>query len=149
MIRGISAGVGVDAFQKAHSVSAATEQMSSNVVSVASGMDETTTNLANVATATEQTTSTIGEIARNSEKARTIALEATVQAKRVNDQISHLSDATTRIGAVTETINEASCQTNLLALNATIEAPRAGSLGQGVRDHRSDQRLCVLGSGGN
>jgi methyl-accepting chemotaxis protein len=94
-------------------------------------MDETTTNLANVATATEQMTSNIGEIVRNSEKARTIALEATVQAKKINDQIGQLSDAANKIGAVTETINEISSQTNLLALNATIEAARAGASGKG------------------
>ena len=119
------------ASDKAHSVSAAAEQMSSNITSVAAGMEQTTTNLAHVASATEQMTSTIGEIAQNSEKARRITDEATRQAARITEQINQLGAAAHEIGKVTETITEISSQTNLLALNATIEAARAGSAGKG------------------
>jgi methyl-accepting chemotaxis protein len=120
-----------NASDKAHSVSAAAEQMSSNITSVAAGMEQTTTNLAHVASATEQMTSTIGEIAQNSEKARRITDEATRQAARITDQINQLGVAAKEIGKVTETITEISSQTNLLALNATIEAARAGTAGKG------------------
>ena len=120
-----------NASDKAHSVSAAAEQMSSNITSVAAGMEQTTTNLAHVASATEQMTSTIGEIAQNSEKARRITDEATRQAARITEQINQLGVAAREIGKVTETITEISSQTNLLALNATIEAARAGSAGKG------------------
>jgi methyl-accepting chemotaxis protein len=119
------------ASDKAHSVSAAAEEMSSNITSVAAGMEQTTTNLSHVADATEQMTSTIGEIAQNSEKARRITDEATRQAARITEQIDQLSVAAREIGKVTETITEISSQTNLLALNATIEAARAGSAGKG------------------
>jgi len=119
------------ASDKAHSVSAAAEEMSSNITSVAAGMEQTTTNLAQVAAATEQMTSTIGEIAQNSEKARRITDEATRQAARITEQINELGAAAREIGKVTETITEISSQTNLLALNATIEAARAGSAGKG------------------
>ena len=119
------------ASDKAHSVSAAAEEMSSNITSVAAGMEETTTNLAHVASATEQMTATIGEIAQNSEKARRITDEATRQAARITEQINQLGVAAQEIGKVTETITEISSQTNLLALNATIEAARAGSAGKG------------------
>jgi methyl-accepting chemotaxis protein len=116
---------------KAHSVSAAAEEMSSNITSVAAGMEETTTNLSHVSSATEQMTSTIGEIAQNSEKARRITDEATRQAGRITEQINELGVAAHEIGKVTEAITEISSQTNLLALNATIEAARAGSAGKG------------------
>jgi methyl-accepting chemotaxis protein len=119
------------ASDKAHSVSAAAEEMSSNITSVAAGLEQTTTNLSHVASATEQMTSTISEIAQNSEKARRITDEATRQAARITEQISQLSVAAREIGKVTETITEISSQTNLLALNATIEAARAGSAGKG------------------
>ncbi len=119
------------ASDKAHSVSAAAEEMSSNITSVAAGMEQTTTNLAHVASATEQMTSTIGEIAQNSEKARRITDEATRQAARITEQINQLGVAAREIGKVTEAITEISSQTNLLALNATIEAARAGSAGKG------------------
>jgi methyl-accepting chemotaxis protein len=119
------------ASDKAHSVSAAAEQMSSNITSVAAGMEQTTTNLSHVSQATEQMTSTIGEIAQNSEKARRITDEATRQAARITEQIDQLGLAAREIGKVTETITEISSQTNLLALNATIEAARAGTAGKG------------------
>ncbi len=120
-----------NASDKAHSVSAAAEQMSSNITSVAAGMEQTTVNLSHVTTATEQMTSTIGEIAQNSAKARLITDEATRQAARITEQIHQLGVAAREIGKVTETITEISSQTNLLALNATIEAARAGSAGKG------------------
>jgi methyl-accepting chemotaxis protein len=119
------------ACDKANSVAAAAEEMSSNITSVAAGMEQTTTNLSHVSSATEQMTSTIGEIAQNSERARRITDEATRQTNRVTEQINQLGIAAREIGKVTETINEISSQTNLLALNATIEAARAGAAGKG------------------
>jgi methyl-accepting chemotaxis protein len=120
-----------NASDKAHSVAAAVEEMSSNVTSVAAGMEQTTTNLAHVAATTEQMTSTIGEIAGKSEQARRITGEATRQAAHITEQIQQLGQAAREIGKVTETITEISAQTNLLALNATIEAARAGTAGKG------------------
>jgi methyl-accepting chemotaxis protein len=120
-----------NASDKAHLVSAATGQMSSNITSIAAGMEQTTANLGIVATSTEQMTATIGEIAVNSEKARRIAGEASEQAARIRGQIDELGEAAQAIGKITETITEISSQTNLLALNATIEAARAGSAGKG------------------
>lgn len=120
-----------NASDKAHSVSAAAEEMSSNITSVAAGMEEATTNLSHVSFATEQMTCTISEIAQNSDKARQITDEATSQAARITEQINQLGVAAREIGKVTETITAISSQTNLLALNATIEAARAGSAGKG------------------
>ena len=45
--------------------------------------------------------------------------------------IDALHAASTRIGAITETIDQIADQTNLLALNAAIEAARAGEHGRG------------------
>jgi methyl-accepting chemotaxis protein len=47
------------------------------------------------------------------------------------DGIESLHEASEKIGAITETIDEISDQTNLLALNAAIEAARAGEHGRG------------------
>jgi methyl-accepting chemotaxis protein len=120
-----------EASEKTHSVAAAVEQMTANVMSVAAGMEQTTTNLASVSTNTEQMTATIGEIAANSEKARGVTEDAARQAARISEQMNQLGDAAREIGKVTETITEISSQTNLLALNATIEAARAGAAGKG------------------
>ena len=115
------------ASDKANSVAAAAEEMSSNISSVALGMEQTTANLAHVSSATEQMTFTISEIAQNSEKARRITDAANRQTGQITGQINQLGLAAREIGKVTETITEISAQTNLLALNATIEAARAGS----------------------
>jgi methyl-accepting chemotaxis protein len=128
---GLMSEGGRNASEKAHTVAAAAEEMTSNVVSVAAGMEQTSTNLSSVAAATEQMTATIGQIAGNSEKARRITEEATRQAARISEQMNQLGQAAQAIGTVTETITEISSQTNLLALNATIEAARAGSAGKG------------------
>jgi methyl-accepting chemotaxis protein len=120
-----------DTSEKSHSVSVATEAMSSNIISVAAGMEQASTNLAHVATRTGEMTSTIGEIAQNSEKARQITEQATQEAGFVTEQINALGAAAREIGKVTEAITEISSQTNLLALNATIEAARAGAAGKG------------------
>jgi methyl-accepting chemotaxis protein len=117
--------------EKAHTVAAAAEQMTSNVTSVAASMEQTATNLSNVSANTERMTGTIGEIAASSEKARRITDEATRQAVDITVQMNQLGQAACEIGKVTETITEISSQTNLLALNATIEAARAGSAGKG------------------
>ena len=122
---------GQEAWEKAHAVAAAAEQVTSSVATVAAGMEQATNNLSSVAFATEQMAATIGEIAGSSEKARRITEEATRQAVRISEQMNQLGQAAHQIGRVTETITEISSQTNLLALNATIEAARAGAAGKG------------------
>ena len=119
------------ASDKAHSVAAAAEEVSTNVTSVAVGVEQATTNLDNVSSNTEQMTTTIGEIAANSEKARRITDDAVAQARRITDQMNQFERAALEIGRVTEAISAISSQTNLLALNATIEAAHAGSAGKG------------------
>ena len=120
-----------DASERSHRVSAAAEQMSSNIASVAAGMEETAANLHNIACSTEQMTSSIAEIAGNSEQARQISIEASIQATCITDRINALGAAARAIDQITETIANISSQTNLLALNATIEAARAGKAGKG------------------
>ena len=117
--------------ERAHSVATAAEQMSANMRSVAAATEEASTNINLVANSTDQITTTIGEIARNTSTASTITTKAVAEADAASTQIDELGLAASRIGKVTETINEISGQTNLLALNATIEAARAGEAGKG------------------
>jgi methyl-accepting chemotaxis protein len=71
-------------------------------------------------------------------KAGTALLDATTSGDRAAislgttlESIEALHDASERIGAITDQIDEISDQTNLLALNAAIEAARAGEHGRG------------------
>jgi len=103
--------------QLSTSASAASEQASANVQSVA--------------TATEELSSSVGEIGRQVEESNKIAREAVRQAEATDSRMAELSRAADRIGDVVKLITTIAEQTNLLALNATIEAARAGEAGKG------------------
>jgi methyl-accepting chemotaxis protein len=105
--------------------------MSASMNSVSAASEEATTNVAMVADAVAGTTETIKAIAGHSEKARTIADSAVAQADHASAKMNELGSAADAISKVTEVITEISEQTNLLALNATIEAARAGEAGKG------------------
>ena len=116
---------------KASTVAAATEEMSTNMQSVSAAMEQSTSNVNMVASSTEEMTATVGEIAQSAEKARTITEGAVKQSRQTSEKMAALGESARKIGRVTETITEISEQTNLLALNATIEAARAGEAGKG------------------
>jgi methyl-accepting chemotaxis protein len=101
----------------------------STVVSAAS--EETSANVHSVASATEEMTSSIQEIGHRVVDSNRIANQAVDQARKTDARIAELSLAASRIGDVTQLITTIAAQTNLLALNATIEAARAGDAGRG------------------
>jgi methyl-accepting chemotaxis protein len=98
---------------------------------VTAASEEASTNVQSVASATEELSSSVREISRQVQDSARMANEAVVQAGKTNDQVGELSKAAARIGDVVELINTIAGQTNLLALNATIEAARAGEAGRG------------------
>ncbi len=117
--------------ERANSVAAATEEMSSNMISVAAAVEETATNVSTMADSVGIMSETIKSITNDTEEARTMTSKAVAQSQSASQQVDELGTAATQIGRVTEAITEISEQTNLLALNATIEAARAGEAGKG------------------
>jgi len=117
--------------QKAVSVSAAAEEMSTNMNSVAAATEQTTANIQMIVAASEEMTSTIAEIAKNTAKGSETTTQAVETAVQVSRKVDELGTAAQEINKVTDTIADISEQTNLLALNATIEAARAGEAGKG------------------
>jgi methyl-accepting chemotaxis protein len=99
--------------------------------SVSAASEEATANVQSVASSTEEMASSITEISRRVQESARMANEAVGQARSTTGRVSELSKAATRIGDVVELINTIAGQTNLLALNATIEAARAGEAGRG------------------
>src|SRR5690349_19980904 len=98
---------------------------------VSAASEEASTNVQSVASATEQLSSSVSEIRRQVHGSARMASEAVDQARSTNDRVSALSKAAARIGDVVELITTIAAQTYLLALNATIEAARAGEAGRG------------------
>ncbi|MFD2184897.1 methyl-accepting chemotaxis protein [Rhodoplanes azumiensis] len=105
-----------------------TQQMSATV---SAASEEASTNVQAVAAATNEMTSSIGEIARQVQTSSRIADAAVSQAAKTDARVGELSVAANRIGDVVKLITDIAEQTNLLALNATIEAARAGEAGKG------------------
>jgi methyl-accepting chemotaxis protein len=105
-----------------------TQQMSATV---SAASEEASTNVQAVAAATNEMTSSIGEIGRQVQASSRIAEEAVSQAAKTDARVGDLSQAASRIGDVVKMITAIAEQTNLLALNATIEAARAGEAGKG------------------
>lgn len=104
-------------------------QRLSSAVSAAS--EEATVNVQSVASASEEMASSVNEISRQVQEAARIAGDAVQKAHSADERINSLSQASAKIGDVVELINTIAGQTNLLALNATIEAARAGESGRG------------------
>jgi methyl-accepting chemotaxis protein len=106
-------------------------QLGENSSSVAAAAEEALTNAQTVAAASSQLSASIAEIAAQVTSSRTMTAEAVTASGQAQATIEKLSEAATKVGTVTNLINEIASQTNLLALNATIEAARAGEAGRG------------------
>jgi methyl-accepting chemotaxis protein len=100
-----------------------------NVVSAAS--EQVSRNVASVATASEQMQASIREISKNANDSARVAKNAVGMALTTNDTMKKLGQSSQEIGNVIKVITSIAQQTNLLALNATIEAARAGEAGKG------------------
>ncbi|MEJ0067585.1 MAG: methyl-accepting chemotaxis protein [Pseudomonadota bacterium] len=100
-------------------------------LAVSAAVEQSSANVQTVAAATEQLSSSIQEISRQVTGSADMARRAVNQAERTTTTINGLADASHKIGEVIGLINQIASQTNLLALNATIEAARAGEAGKG------------------
>jgi methyl-accepting chemotaxis protein len=115
----------------ASSMSATASHTNEESVAGSAAAEQTTANVQTVAVATEELTSSIHEIGRQVLQSSKIANEAVEHARRTDATVQALAEGAQRIGEVVTLIKSIAGQTNLLALNATIEAARAGEAGRG------------------
>ncbi len=100
-------------------------------IAVSAASEEATTNVQTVASAAEELSASIREISSRVGEAAAVATKAAHEAQTVDATVTSLAQATGRISEFATLIRTIAEQTNLLALNATIEAARAGEAGKG------------------
>ena len=117
--------------EKIGAVALATRANAVKAVKVTSSANDYTARMIDTALKVERlavqnvaTSAVVGEASACAERAMTRAVEATVIAELLSNNIAAIAN-------VTELIRDIAAQTNLLALNATIEAARAGDAGRG------------------
>jgi len=107
------------------------ETAQADAAHVSDASQEVSSNIQTVATAAEELAVSIGNISRQIGDSVTVSAGATERAQSTSQLIGGLAAAVGKIGDVVNLINDIASQTNLLALNATIEAARAGDAGKG------------------
>ncbi|MBD1544805.1 methyl-accepting chemotaxis protein [Roseibium aggregatum] len=100
-------------------------------LSVSAAAEQATSNVNTVAGATEELSASIREIYEQVRSSSQLADDASAEVERSNQAVATLQQVVAKIGDVTSLITDIAEQTNLLALNATIEAARAGDAGKG------------------
>ncbi|MGI4794148.1 MAG: methyl-accepting chemotaxis protein [Janthinobacterium lividum] len=99
--------------------------------SASAAADETSINVQSVAASAEQLAASIGEISRSMAQSRSATETAFEQTVAVARNTETLKSAAQAMNGIVGLIRNVASQINLLALNATIEAARAGDAGKG------------------
>ena len=115
----------------ARTVARIVEETGERAAAATSASNEASSNVLSVAGAPEELSASISEIAKQAGRAAEIAKQANDAARRTDSTMHMLTTSAGSIGDVVGLISSIAAQTNLLALNATIEAARAGEAGKG------------------
>ncbi len=117
--------------QTSKEMTEAANSSKAQTATVSAATEETSTNVQVVASAAEEMSASISEVSNTIAKTAEVTQQAVAEAERTNSSVTSLAEAASKIGDVVDLISDIADQTNLLALNATIEAARAGEAGKG------------------
>ena len=130
LLNGVAKGVRhMEGTAEAMTANAEATRQQSAAVSAAT--EEASTNVNTIASASNEMLASIQEIGNQVSRSATISSNAAAEAGATNERMESLAATAMRIGEVVKLISDIASQTNLLALNATIEAARAGEAGKG------------------
>ncbi len=93
--------------------------------------EEVSSNVTTVAAAAEELSAAINEISSQVTRSTSVTGDAVSKTRDADTAVHALTDVSQRIGEIISMIEDIAGQINLLALNATIESARAGEAGKG------------------
>jgi methyl-accepting chemotaxis protein len=115
----------------AEQLSGSSRQLASGAQENAASLEETAASLEQIAGTVKQNAASAGRVSQLAAGSRETARKGGHVAEEAMAGMAEINAASTRIAAITTTIDEIAFQTNLLALNAAVEAARAGEQGRG------------------
>lgn len=133
-VKGIVEGVASAATElqsSAETLTATAQETSRQSTTVSAASEQASSNVQTVATATEELAASFNEVGRRVAESSQMSSGAVGDADATSEKVQSLATAAQKIGEVVHLIRDIAEQTNLLALNATIEAARAGDAGRG------------------
>jgi methyl-accepting chemotaxis protein len=115
----------------AETMTQAAAEAGKRAIAVKTASEQIYTNVSSVAQATEALSTSIAGMDEKFDCSMSISERAVAEARRASSMTTELVANADTIGEIVELIQQIAAQTNLLALNAAIEAARAGVGGRG------------------
>ena len=116
---------------EAQEMASGAQLLSDGAVQQASAVQELSASIQDISAQVDHTSDDAGDAKKCSSDAAVQLEIFDEKMKALTSAMEDISNASSKIGGIIETIDDISFQTNILALNASVEAARAGEAGKG------------------